>query len=134
LLLLTCVYIIWATSSSPSLLGRTCSTTLVLRFCWRENIKDNKKDTAFLLVWDKNSYTERFLVLLPCLCVFHPTLICLYQTSSLPSHSGLCHLAPFWMNILFLAFHCDKCTTYFIFTSVSYLNDDSYRINAKYDF
>jgi hypothetical protein len=39
---------------------------LVLWFCWRENIRDNKKDTAFLVVWDKDSCTERFLVLLTC--------------------------------------------------------------------
>jgi hypothetical protein len=30
-----------------------------LQFCWRENIRDNKKDIAFLLVWDKDSYTEK---------------------------------------------------------------------------
>jgi hypothetical protein len=35
----------------------------LLRFCCRENIGDNKKDIAFLLVWDKDSYTERFLAL-----------------------------------------------------------------------
>jgi hypothetical protein len=34
---------------------------LLLQFCWRENIRDNKKDIAFLLAWDKDSYTERFL-------------------------------------------------------------------------
>jgi hypothetical protein len=36
-----------------------------------------------LLVWDKNSYTRRFLVLFPCRCVLQPTLVPLYQTSSL---------------------------------------------------
>jgi hypothetical protein len=36
-----------------------------------------------LLVWDKDSYTERFLALLPCTCVLQPTLVHLYQTSSL---------------------------------------------------
>jgi hypothetical protein len=60
---------------------------LVLRFCWRENIRDNKKDIVFLLVWVKDSYTERFLVLLPCTCVLQPELIHLCQTSSLlPCH------------------------------------------------
>jgi hypothetical protein len=60
---------------------------LVLWVCWRENIRDNEKDISFLLVWDKDSCTERFLVLLPCTCVFQPTLVHLYQTSSLlPSH------------------------------------------------
>jgi hypothetical protein len=58
---------------------------LLFWFCWRENIRDNKKDIVFLLVWDKDSYTERFLVLLPCTCVLQPTLVHLYQTSlSLP--------------------------------------------------
>jgi hypothetical protein len=36
----------------------------LLLFCWREDISHNKKDIVFLLVWDKDSYTERFLVLL----------------------------------------------------------------------
>jgi hypothetical protein len=50
-------------------------------FYWREN----KKDIVFLLVWDKDSYTERFLALLPCTCVMQPTLVHLCQTSSLLS-------------------------------------------------
>jgi hypothetical protein len=56
---------------------------LVLWFCWRENIRDNKKDIAFLLVWGKYSYTKRFLAFLPCTCVLQPTLVHLYYTSSL---------------------------------------------------
>jgi hypothetical protein len=56
---------------------------LFLQFFWRENIADNKKDIAFLLVWDKDSYTERFLALFPCTCVLQPTLVHLCQTSSL---------------------------------------------------
>jgi hypothetical protein len=55
---------------------------VVLQFCWWENIRDNKRDSV-LLVWDKDSYTERFLVLFPCTCVLQPTLVHLYQTSSL---------------------------------------------------
>jgi hypothetical protein len=31
---------------------------LVLQFCRRQNIKDSKKDMVFLLIWDKDSYTE----------------------------------------------------------------------------
>jgi hypothetical protein len=65
---------------------------LVLWFCRRKNIKDDKKNKVFLLVWDKDSYTERFLVF-PCTNVLQPKLVHLYQTSSLlswsPSHSGL---------------------------------------------
>jgi hypothetical protein len=40
-----------------------------------------------LLVWNKDSYTEKFLALLPCTSVLQPELVHLYQTSSLlPSH------------------------------------------------
>jgi hypothetical protein len=55
---------------------------LVLRFR-RENIRYNKKYTACLLVWGKDSYTERFLALLPCTYVLQPTLVHLYQNHSL---------------------------------------------------
>jgi hypothetical protein len=48
-----------------------------------ENIRDNKKDIAILLVWDIDSYTERFLALLPCTSVLQPTLVHFYLTSSL---------------------------------------------------
>jgi hypothetical protein len=63
--------------------GKNLFHPLVLWFCWRENISGNKKDIVFLLVWDKDSYTERFLASLPCICVLQPTLVHLYQTSSL---------------------------------------------------
>jgi hypothetical protein len=56
---------------------------LILRFCWRENTKDNKKDTTFLLLWDKDSYTERFIAFVLCTCLLQPTLVHLYQTTSL---------------------------------------------------
>jgi hypothetical protein len=66
---------------------------LILWFCWRENIRDNKNNSV-LLVWDKDRYTERFLALLPCTCVLQPKLVHLYlpdlTTSRSPSHSGLC--------------------------------------------
>jgi hypothetical protein len=65
---------------SPLLLSRIIST-LFLQLTWRENIVDNKKDKVFLLLWGKDSYTERFLVLLPCTCVLQHTLAHLYQTS-----------------------------------------------------
>jgi hypothetical protein len=55
----------------------------VLWFYWRENIRDNKKGKSFLLVWDKDSYTERFLALFPSTCILQPPLVHLYQTSSL---------------------------------------------------
>jgi hypothetical protein len=55
----------------------------VLWFCVRENIENNKKDIAFLLVWDKDSHTERFLAFLQCTCILQSSLVRLYQTSSL---------------------------------------------------
>jgi hypothetical protein len=71
------IYIVWAISPhfwvEPVLLS--CSQILLK--------KKHKKDIAFLLVWDKDSYTERFLELLPCTCLFNPHLVHLYQTSSL---------------------------------------------------
>jgi hypothetical protein len=65
---------------------RTCSTLLFsVMFCWRENISYNKKDIALLLGWGKDSYAERYLALFPCICAWQPTLLHLYQTSSLLS-------------------------------------------------
>jgi hypothetical protein len=54
----------------------------LLQFCWRENIRDNKKDSV-LLVWGKDSYTEKFLVFFPGTCVLQLTLVHLCQTFSL---------------------------------------------------
>jgi hypothetical protein len=55
----------------------------LLQFGWRVNMSNDKKDIAFFLVWDKESYTQRFLALLPCTSVLQPELIYLYVTSSL---------------------------------------------------
>jgi hypothetical protein len=63
--------------------GQNLFCPLVLRFCWRRNTTDGKKGIAFLLVWGKDRYTERFLMLLPCTSVLQPTLAHLCQTSSL---------------------------------------------------
>jgi hypothetical protein len=80
--LLTYIYIIAHSHSRQNL-----SCPLILQFCWRENISNNKKDIGFFAIWEKDSYTERFLALLPCTCVLQLTLVYLYQTSSLlPSH------------------------------------------------
>jgi hypothetical protein len=74
---------------SPHLASRqNLFLPLVLQFCWRENIRGNKKDTVFLLVWGKAIYADRFLVLLSCTCVLQPTLVHIYPTSSL-LHSPL---------------------------------------------
>jgi hypothetical protein len=75
----TCVYIIPLTNSTSR---QNLFHPLVLRFCWRENIRGNKKDILFLLVWGKDSYTERFLALLPFTCELQPTLVHFCQTSS----------------------------------------------------
>jgi hypothetical protein len=48
-----------------------------------EKTKEIIRKTAVLLVWDKDSYTERFLALFPCTFVLHPTLVHLCQTTSL---------------------------------------------------
>jgi hypothetical protein len=82
-----------------------------LQFCWRED-KRNKKDIAFLLVWDKDSYIEGVLALLPCMCITIqidfsvPNLFTIWS----PSHIDLCHfkvtiLAPLqWGHQTLLSF------------------------------
>jgi hypothetical protein len=62
--------------------GKTCSTLLFSDFLEKKTLALLRK-TVFLLVWDKDSYTERLLALLPRTCVLQPTLIHLYQTSSI---------------------------------------------------
>jgi hypothetical protein len=79
-------------------------TPPLFQFCWRESIRDNKKDTAFLLVSDKDSYTEKFAALLPCTCVLQPKLIHLYQTSSLlPGHLPI--VASISLRLLYSLFY-----------------------------
>jgi hypothetical protein len=56
-----------------------------------------------LLAWDKDSYTERFLALLPCTGVLQSKLVHLYQTSSLlPSHLPIVVFAYLSLLYLFL--------------------------------
>jgi hypothetical protein len=55
----------------------------ILWFCGRKNIKDKMRNVAFLLVWDKDSYTGRFLVLFLCMYILQSQLVKLYQSSSL---------------------------------------------------
>jgi hypothetical protein len=60
----------------------TCSLNpSVLWFCRRKNINDKKRNKVFLLVQDKNCYTQSFLMLFPCMYVLQPQLVHLYQTS-----------------------------------------------------
>jgi hypothetical protein len=62
---------------------------LVLWFCWRENIRDNKKDIVFFASLNKDSYTERFLHM--CITThIGSSLPDLFTTFWSPSHSGLC--------------------------------------------
>jgi hypothetical protein len=53
------------------------------QFYWRENLRHNKKDISFLVIWDKDSYTERFLALLLITGVLQSTLVHFYQASLL---------------------------------------------------
>jgi hypothetical protein len=75
--LLTCVYIVWATSPDP-ILGRTCSTLLFSDF-----VEEKTRKTMLLLVWDKDSYTE-----IPSIASMHK-YITTHIGSSLPDLSLL---------------------------------------------
>jgi hypothetical protein len=78
----------------PPTPGRTCSTLLFSDFVEEKNINDNKKTMAFC-------YTGRFLVLFPCIYVLQPTLVHLYQISSLLS-SPLPIMASASLRLLYL--------------------------------
>jgi hypothetical protein len=65
--------------------GQNLFCPLVLQVCRRKIIRDNKKNTAFWLVWDKDSYIGRFHVLFPYTYVLQTKLVHLYQKSSLLS-------------------------------------------------
>jgi hypothetical protein len=75
--LFTCIHCL---GHFPPLPGRICSCSFLL---FSNFVEEIIRKTAFLLVWGKDSYTERFLVLLPCTCVLQPTLVHLYQPASL---------------------------------------------------
>jgi hypothetical protein len=100
--------------------GQSLFYPIVLWFCWRENITDNKKDIVFLLVWDKDSYTERFLALLPCTSVLQPKLVHLYQISSLlPSPLPIVALGQFKITLLALLQWAHQPHVRFRFPSLS---------------
>jgi hypothetical protein len=68
-----------------------------------------------LLVWDKDSYTERFLALLPCTCVLQPEFVCLYQTSSLLVNDKISFFFVSPIAFLLVYINCTKefyCDTY----------------------
>jgi hypothetical protein len=100
--LFICAYIVWAISS-PCPLSLPLPPTLLasrqnlfcppLQFCWRENIRDNKKDIAFLLAWDKGSYTEIPNIGSMHICIttqIGSSVPDLFTTSRSPSQSDLC--------------------------------------------
>jgi hypothetical protein len=60
------VYILYVPPPGQNLL---CS---LLWLCWSGNIRGNKKDIALLRLWDKYSYSEKFLALIPCTCYCKP--------------------------------------------------------------
>jgi hypothetical protein len=90
-----------------------------LQFCWREDISNNKEDKAFLLLWGKDSYTERFLALLPCTRVNYTqmdsSLPDLFTSSQSPSHIDLCHFKvtvlspPQWVHQTLSSFGFPIC-------------------------
>jgi hypothetical protein len=60
----------------------------------------------FLLFWDKDSYIERFLALLPCTCILQPTLVHLCQTSLLlPGHLPI--VASASLKLLYLLLYSE---------------------------
>jgi hypothetical protein len=86
------VYTLFGPLPTAQFPGRTCSTLLFSYFVEEKtsftfSIRDNRKNIVFLLVWGKDSYTERVLALLPSTCVLQPTWVHLYQVSSLLPHS-----------------------------------------------
>jgi hypothetical protein len=120
----------WSIPSAPCLplpIPLTSKQNLfchLVQFCWRENIRDNKKGIAFLLAWDKDSYTERFPALLPRTCILQPELVHLYLTSSLlpgylPIVASVSLILPYLLfynehikhfQVLgFLPFPCSSC-------------------------
>jgi hypothetical protein len=48
--LFICAYIVWVISSPMPLTSRQNLFCPFLQFCWREDISNNKKDKAFLLI------------------------------------------------------------------------------------
>jgi hypothetical protein len=72
--------------------GQRLFYPIVLQFCRRKNIKDSKRNMAFLLVRDKDSYAGRFLVLFSCIYIYYNPN---WFISSSPLHSCLVPF-PWW--------------------------------------
>jgi hypothetical protein len=97
-------------SPLPHISRKNLFCPLILQLCWRENIRNNKKNIMFLLAGDKDSYAERFLMLLPCICMLIVILVHLYQTSSLLPNP-LPILASASLRLLYLLL-CSEHTNY----------------------
>jgi hypothetical protein len=48
------VYTLFGPSPPPAASRQNLFHPLILQFCWRDNLRDNKKNIAILLVWDKS--------------------------------------------------------------------------------
>jgi hypothetical protein len=75
-----CVHIFFPITSSlpvvPTLpLGQELFHPPVLWFCRREKRKGKKKNMTLLLIWDKDSYIENFLVIFPLIYVLYHQLV-----------------------------------------------------------
>jgi hypothetical protein len=96
--------------STPPNFQQNLFCLLVLQLCWRENIRQQGRHSVFAS-WDKDSYTEKLLALLPCTCVLKPTLVHLYQTSSLlPGHLPI--VVPAGLRLLYLLAYSRHITTF----------------------
>jgi hypothetical protein len=81
-------------------------------------MSNNKKDSVFAS-WDKDSYTERFLALLPGTSVLQPKLIHHFQASSLlPGHLPILTSVP--LRLLYWLFCCGDIKHFQVW--VSYLS------------
>jgi hypothetical protein len=99
--LLTCTYIIWASSSPnpypppphPASGQNLLHSLIILWFYWRENVRDNKKDIAFCwfeikIAIQRDSYHCLHVQVYYNLHLFISTRA--LHTSRSPFHSGLC--------------------------------------------
>jgi hypothetical protein len=86
----------------------------------KSNIRDNKNDILFLLLWDKDSCTERFLVLFPSSCVLQqPTLVHFYQTSLL-LHGPLPIMASANLRLFYLILNREHINHFQVLSFLSF--------------
>jgi hypothetical protein len=120
-----------STTPSSPLASRQNLFCLLLQFCWREDMSNNKKDKTFLLVWHKDSYTER----IPSIASMHmcityriaSSLPDLFTTSWAPFHSDFC---LFKVTILAPLQWTDQTLSNFGFPTFPYSSCMHYPLNA----